>query len=145
MLGDNNRLVIHKNARFYGPCKIKLHGNATIEIGENAGIRGVEFLAKDANIYVGELCMFSYGIIIRTHDSHRIFDLETGAETNKPKDVRLGKHVWIAQNATILKGVSIGDNSVIGFGAIVTKSCESNSVMTGIPAKVVKTGIYWDY
>jgi acetyltransferase-like isoleucine patch superfamily enzyme len=143
--GENNRLVIHKNARFYGPCRIIMQGNSLVEIGENAGIRGVDFLSKDGAIQVGELCMFSYGIVIRTHDSHKIISLESNSITNNPKDVVLGKHVWVAQNVTILKGVTIGDNSVLGFGSIVTKDCGSNSVMTGIPAKVVRTGITWDY
>jgi acetyltransferase-like isoleucine patch superfamily enzyme len=143
--GDNNHLIIRKNARFLGPCHVKLHGNATVEIGENAGIRGVDFLAKDGAIKIGDLCMFSYGIIIRTHDSHRIIDVASNEITNKPKDVIIGKHVWIAPNVTILKGVTIGDNSVLGFGSIITKGCAPNCVMTGIPAKVVKNGITWDY
>lgn len=143
--GDNNHLVIRKNARFLGPCHVKLHGNATVDIGENAGIRGVEFLAKDGKIKIGELCMFSYGIIVRTHDSHKIIDLASNVVTNQPKDVILGKHVWIAQNVTILKGVTIGDNSVLGFGSIITKGCAPNSIMVGVPAKVVKTDIRWDY
>ncbi len=94
---------------------------------------------------IGALCMFSYGITLRNHDSHRIIDPSSGRVLNPPKDVILGRHVWIAQNATILKGCHIGDNSVIGFGSIVTKSCPPGSVMAGVPAKIVKEDINWDY
>ena len=128
-----------------GPCKIIMGGNATLHIKWNAGIRGVEFNLNGANIEVGELCMFSYGVTLRNHDSHKILDAHTGEIMNPAKDIVLGRHVWIGQNATILKGCNIGDDSVIGFGSIVTKSCGPGSVMTGIPAKIVKENIRWDY
>ena len=89
--------------------------------------------------------MFSYGITLRNHDSHKIIDPKTQQILNPPKDIVLGSHVWVAQNATILKGCRIGSDSVIGFGSIVTKSCAPGSIMTGIPAKVVKENIIWDY
>lgn len=143
--GDNNRLIIRDTARLLGGCSIFLDGDATLQIGKNAGIRKVDFLAKDAMIDIGELCMFSNNIIVRTHDSHKVLDNESGAMVNSPKNVVLGKHVWIGQNVTILKGVEIGDDSVLAFGSVITKSCPSNCIMAGNPAKIVKQGITWDY
>lgn len=143
--GDNNRLVIHDKARFYGPCQILLGKGGELIIGENAGIRGVEFNVEHGHMEIGKLCMFSYGITLRNHDSHRIVDPKSGVVLNPPKDVVLGQHVWVGQNATILKGCNIGADSVIGFGSIVTKSCPPGSVMTGVPARIVKENINWDY
>ena len=143
--GNNYRINVGDKVRFLGPCKIVLQGNAELFIGFNSGIRGVEFNLKQAKIKVGELCMFSYGIVLRNHDSHQIVDASTNQVTNLPKDIVLGNHVWIGQNATILKGVNVGDNSVIGFGSIVTSSCEASSVLAGVPAKVVRHNINWDY
>ncbi len=145
MRGDNNRLVIHDKARFIGPCRIFLCGGANLVIGENAGIRGVEFNVEEGRMEIGERCMFSSGITLRNHDSHRIHDSSNGGVLNPPKDVVLGRHVWIAQNAAILKGCHIGDDSVIGFGSVVTKSCPTGSVLAGVPAKIVKENINWDY
>lgn len=143
--GENNRVIVEDRVRFMGPCRIIIEGgNSTLHIKYNAGIRGVEFNLNGANIEVGELCMFSYGITLRNHDSHKVLDRE-GRIVNLPRDIILGKHVWIAQNATILKGCHIGANSVIGFGSIVTKSCDPGSILTGVPAKVVKENISWDY
>ena len=51
--------------------------------------------------------------------------------------------MWIAQNVTILKGSHISKDSVVGCGAIVSNSFEPNSLIAGVPAKVVKTGITW--
>lgn len=143
--GDNSTIIIEDEVRFMGPCQIIVGSGSTLIIRKNAGIRGVEFNLDGALIEVGELCMFSYGIILRNHDSHKVIDSCDGMVLNPPKDIVLGKHVWIAQNATILKGCHIGDNSVIGFGSIVTKSCAEGSIMTGCPAKVVKENINWDY
>lgn len=143
--GDNNRLIIRNKARFYGPCQILLGGDGELIIGENAGIRGVEFNVEHGRMEIGELCMFSYGITLRNHDSHCIIEPKSGDVLNPTKDVVLGRHVWVGQNATILKGCNIGADSVIGFGSIVTKNCPPGSVMTGIPAKIVKENINWDY
>ena len=142
--GNNNRLIIEDDVRFLGPCEIRIMGGGTLHIKRNAGVRGVEFNINEAKVFIGERCMFSYGITIRNHDSHRIINAE-GEVVNKPKDIVLGNHVWIAQNVTILKGCYIGDDSVIGFGAIVTKGCANGTIMTSVPAKPVKGGITWDY
>lgn len=143
--GNNNRIIISDKVRFLGPCKIVMQGNAELLIGCNSGIRGVEFNLKQARIQVGELCMFSYGIVLRNHDSHRVIDSNTNQVVNQPKDIVIGNHVWIGQNATVLKGAVVGDNSVIGFGSVVTSSCEAGSVMAGVPAKVVRHNVNWDY
>lgn len=144
-MGSDCTIIIEDSVRFMGPCKIIVGGKSTLIIRQNAGIRGVEFNLCGAKIDVGELCMFSYGIILRNHDSHKIISTETGSIINSPKDVILGKHVWVAQNATILKGCHIGDNSIIGLGPVVTKSCKERSIMAGCPAQVIKENINWDY
>ena len=143
--GDDSKIIIEDNVRFMGPCKIIMGGNSALIIKNNAGIRGVEFNLNGAKIEVGELCMFSYGIVLRNHDSHKILEPKNGTVINPPKDIVLGRHVWIGENATILKGSHIGENSVIGFGSIVTKGCKPGSVVAGCPAQVVKENISWDY
>lgn len=89
--------------------------------------------------------MFSYNIVVRNTDSHKVIEVETGVITNPSRDVVLGEHVWVCQNSSILKGCKIGDNSIVAFGAVAIKGCEAGSVLAGNPAKVVKTGINWDY
>ena len=55
-----------------------------------------------------------------------------------PKPVKIGCRVWIGSHATILPGVTIGDNAVVAAGAVVTKDVEPNMVVAGVPAKVIK-------
>ena len=50
----------------------------------------------------------------------------------------LGRNVWVGSNATILPGMTIGDNAVVGAGAVVTKDVEANTIVGGVPAKLIK-------
>lgn len=145
LIGDNNSLTIGPNTKISGPAKILLEGNSTFVIGEGCGIRTSEILLRDANIFIGQKCMFAHGIIIRNHDSHKIFNRESQLIQNEPKDIHIGNHVWLGQNCTILKGTKIGDDSVIATGAIVTKGCGNGCILAGNPAKIVKENITWDY
>ena len=142
--GDNNTLIIGRNCRIYGPCYIGIENGANVTIGESTGLRGVTILAKGAPITIGANCMTSYEVIIRNHDSHSIRSVDSDEILNEPKGIIIRDNVWIAQRVTILKGTTVGSNSVIGFGSIVTKDIVNNSIATGIPAKVVKLGIKWE-
>jgi len=61
---------------------------------------------------------------------------KSGLEFTRP--VRIGKNCWLGSNVTILPGVTIGDNAVVGAGAVVTRSLPANSVSVGVPAKVIR-------
>ena len=52
--------------------------------------------------------------------------------------IHIGKNVWIGANATVLAGVTIGDGAVVAAGAVVTKDVETNTIVGGVPAKVIK-------
>lgn len=52
--------------------------------------------------------------------------------------VRIGNNVWIGVRVIILKGINIGDNSIIGAGSVVTKNVPNNSIVVGNPAKVIR-------
>lgn len=142
IVGDNNQIIVESGAKFDGPCKVILEGNACLSVGRNSGIRGVTFVLKDGNISVGRNCMFSYDVILRNNDSHKVVDL-AGKVINLAQDIRIGDHVWFCERSTILKGVTIESNSIIAFGAVVTKDCPANSIMAGNPAQVVKKDINW--
>lgn len=55
-----------------------------------------------------------------------------------PSPIKIGERVWIGANATVLPGVTIGDNAVIGAGSIVTRDVPENTVVTGNPARIKK-------
>lgn len=94
-------------------------------------------LVDDANIYIGDNVMFAPGVIVATA-GHPVNPTlrEKGYQYNK--EVRIGNNVWIGANATILPGVTIGDNTVIGAGAVVSRDIPANVVAMGVPCKVVR-------
>lgn len=95
------------------------------------------------SIELGKDCMLSNNIIIRSSDSHPIYDIESGKRINSAKPVQIGNHVWIAPKTTIAKGSVIGDGSIIGSNTLVTKEIPANSLAVGMPARVVKTNVKW--
>jgi len=59
--------------------------------------------------------------------------------TLHPAPITIGKNVWIGSNAVILAGVTVGDGAIIAAGAVVTKNVPPNTVVGGVPAKIIKT------
>ena len=97
------------------------------------------------DIIIGEDCMFSYNINVRTGDYHTIVEKGTHKVLNYNADVIIGNHVWVASDVLICKNVRIADNSVVGARSVVTRRFdEPNVVIAGMPAKIVKTNINWD-
>lgn len=123
--GNNNHIHIGKNCRFGPNCDFFMFGNeTTIIIGDRCSCtRKVEFNAQEdrMTIMVGEDCMFSNRIVVRTSDSHPIYDMNSGDRINNPKDVIIGEHVWIAPNSKIMKGAKIGNGCVVGSDTTVSK------------------------
>ena len=96
-----------------------------------------------ATIVVGEDCMFSAGIAVRTHDDHGIIDTETGQTLNAPGNVHFEPHVWVGLDATILKGVRLGFGSIVATRALVTRNVPPKTLVAGLPARVLRTNVSW--
>lgn len=67
-----------------------------------------------------------------------------GKKINRGRDVIIGKHVWLGASSVIMKGVNIGNGSIVGMCSLVTKNIPSNCVVAGIPSQIVKEDIYWE-
>lgn len=107
-----------------------------LKLEENVGL-GDTYIIAWAPVYIGEGTSLSYRnmIITSTHDYNQ-FSTVIG------KPVTIGKHCWITSNVTILPGVTIGDNTVIGAGSVVTKDIPSGVFAAGNPCKVIKPIIF---
>lgn len=90
-------------------------------------------------IIIGDDVKISENVTIRDSDNHEI--QYSGYEISKP--IIIGNHVWIGLNATILKGVNIGDGAIIAAGAVVTKDVPARTLVGGIPATIIKENIEW--
>lgn len=86
-------------------------------------------------IIVGDHCLFASEVAIRPADGHPIIDIESRAQINiSLRPIVIEPYCWIGQRTAILKNVRVGACSIISFGAVVTKSCEKFSVLSGVPA-----------
>ena len=118
-------------------CRVKI-GNHTTSSSVNIDI-GEPMLS----LQIGNDCMLSHRVEIMCGDSHSLLDVDTGHRLNPPKDVQIGDHVWLAADSAVLKGASVGDNSIIGFRSVVTSPISSYSLAVGVPARVIREGVTW--
>lgn len=107
-----------------------------IEIGDYCLISpGCRISAAD-EIVIGDSVMMANGVYITDSDWHGIYN-----RVDRPKEVHavhIGNNVWLGDHATVLKGVKIGENSIIAARAVVARDVPANVVMAGNPAKIVK-------
>ena len=123
--------------------------NTTIKIGDNANLgRGTIQAGDEDNLemIVGNDFITSVDFYFRVSDGHTIYDINSGRIVNKPLfGIHIGNHVWCGYNVTILKDADIPNNCIIGSGALVAKAkFDENSIIAGIPAKVIQSGVNWD-
>ena len=95
---------------------------------------GVRISAAD-EIRIGHSCMFASNAYVTDADWH---DLYNRVVTGRTAPVHIADNVWIGDGAIVCKGVSIGENSIVGAGAVVTGDIPANAVAAGNPANVVK-------
>ena len=94
-------------------------------------------MVDDGHIYVGDYVMIGPNVTIATASHPLETDLRRqGLQSNK--DVHIEENVWIGAGAIILPGVTIGKNSVIGAGSVVTKDIPENVVAVGNPCRVIR-------
>ncbi len=106
---------------------IRLNGHVTI----NAGVS----MQDQGGIIIEDGALIGHHVVIATlnHDP----DPQKRGDLH-PAPVRIGKNVWIGANATILQGVTIGDGAIIAAGAVVNKDVPANTIVGGVPAKIIK-------
>ena len=145
--GKYNKITIKDGANIsYSQLEI-VGDQCDITIGENTDIGGAYLSSKGNNttLSIGSDCMLSRNINIMTYDGHPIYDKDSKKQINHPQSICIKNNVWIAANATILKGVTIENGSIVGFGSIVTTSASANCISVGIPARKIKENIYWEH
>lgn len=145
IFGEGNSLVIEEGSTICG-LRIVIRGkNCHVNIGSNFSENincMIVCMGNSKTIEIGKDCMLSENIDIWNTDSHQITDTQ-GSVLNLNKNIKIGNHVWIGKNASILKGVTVGSNSVIGMSSVVTGDIEDNCIYVGNPARKVRDNINW--
>lgn len=118
-------------------------GQAKVSIGDYTSIWYGTVISARHEITIGRHCAISWNCTIIDNDMHEIIYPGGLAPTKKNSAVRIQDHVWIGASAIVLKGVTIGENSVVGAGAIVTSDVSPNTLVAGAPAKAIRTIAGW--
>ncbi|MDC0552109.1 acyltransferase, partial [Flavobacteriaceae bacterium] len=108
-------------------------------MGNNVGIAHNCFIQVRGNIQIGNNVIFGPNVSIFS-ENHNFSDLDIpiNLQGESRKGVKINDGVWIGSRATILDGVSIGENSIIAAGSVVVKDVPPFSIVGGVPAKVLK-------
>jgi len=133
------RVILGNNVTFYKDVHLALESSqAVIQIEDETFLGMRTELRCVERITIGKKCAISWDVSIMDSDFHSI----DGQLMSQP--VEIGDHVWIGSRVTILKGVKVGDGSVIAAGAVVTSDVPEKSLVGGVPAKILKKNISWN-
>ena len=107
-----------------------------IRFGKNVFVNSGCCFQDQGGITIGDGTLIGHQVVLATLN-HALEPQQRA--TTLPGTIVIGKKVWIGAHATILQNVTIGDNAAIAAGAVVTRDVPANTVVAGVPAKVVKT------
>ena len=116
------------------------HRGKGIVIGDRTGISARAYFAGQGGIIIGSEVIMGPNVQIFS-ENHAYADINTPIKDQGvfKQPVVVGNNCWIGAGSTILAGVTIGDGCVVAAGSVVSKSFPANSVIAGIPAKLIKT------
>jgi acetyltransferase-like isoleucine patch superfamily enzyme len=98
---------------------------------------------EEACIEVGDDCLFAADVSLSCSSVHKIYDLKSMDRINPPGDVVVGDRVWICGESNLWGGTKIGQDSVIAFRSFVKECFPPNTLIGGMPARVLREGITW--
>ncbi|MFZ2446303.1 MAG: acyltransferase [Syntrophobacteraceae bacterium] len=145
--GPGTLIIGSKNSFGYRPAPRQGSGRillqarglgAEIRIGNGcASSNNISIIATQL-ISIGDDCLIGDNVVITDSDAHEIDPVLRASGPGPSKPVFIGKNVWLGSRVMVMKGVTIGDNSVIGAMSLVNKSIPPNCVAAGNPAKVLR-------
>lgn len=126
-------------------CRIESYEGGKIYIGDNVQINDYLHLGSASLVFIDKNCLIASKVFITDHNHGNTKDGNALDQTLIPQDrklesqpVKINQSVWIGENVVILPGVEIGEYSIIGASAVVTKSVPPFSIACGNPARVIK-------
>lgn len=107
-----------------------------ITVGKNVFINACCHFQDQGGITLGDNCLVGHSVVFATLN-HGFAPEER--QSMLPAPIVVGRNVWIGSNSTILQGVTIGDNSIIAAGSVVTKDVPANAIVAGVPARFIRS------
>lgn len=141
----NGILVFEGTAHIGSGTKIHVDNNAQLVLGDNFAVSASSQINCYKRIVFGQNIQFSWDCLIMDSDTHKVYD-ENENIINGPREILFGNNIWIGCRTTILKGVVVPDNCVIGACSLLLgKDFKQNTIIVGNPAKSIKTIGRWEF
>ena len=141
--GKRHKLIIDEGVKLYN-VRIKIIGTGnTVHIGAGTSFGSGNIICggNGISIVIGEKCMMADGVELWSTDTHSVF--QDGKLVNAPQSIIIGNHVWLGKDVAVLKGVTIGDNAVVGMRSLVTSNIRPGTLNVGSPSKEIRDNINW--
>lgn len=137
-IGRDATLRIGRWAWIGHGCKIRVH-EGQVTIGAKTVIGQECTISAFQHVAIGRECIIADRVMLIDFD-HGVTEVDRPIRLQGiyKRDVDVGHNVWIGYGACILRGVSLGDNSIVGTSAVLTSSFPENSVVGGVPARVIR-------
>jgi acetyltransferase-like isoleucine patch superfamily enzyme len=118
--------------------KIRCH-EGVVEIGAKTVMGQECTISAYKRVRIGEQCVIADRAMFIDFD-HGVVEVERPIRQQGiyTREVEVGSNVWIGYGACVLRGVSVGDNSIVGTNSVVTKDVPANAVVAGVPARIVR-------
>lgn len=139
---ENSILSISGSVTLHRGTNIVLQKGAHLSIGNQTYLNGAS-IDCSREIRIGEYCAMAGGVRIMDNSWHNVLFVGDGEKKDSISPVVIGNKVWIATNAIILPGVTIGDGAIVAAGAVVTKNVPARCMVAGVPARVIKENVEW--
>lgn len=137
-VGKDARLELGRWSWIGHGTKIRAH-EGVVSIGAKTVMGQECTISSFQHVKIGRECVIADRVMFIDFD-HGVVEVERPIRLQGiyKRDVDVGNNVWIGYGACILRGVTIGDNAIIGTNAVVTKDVPANAVVAGLPARVIR-------
>lgn len=151
MTGDNNSFLLRKTVKKVRGAKFFIEDGGEVTIEENCEIgNGDLYVVVNGDyknhhkLHIKKGTHIAREAIIRTSDGECLIDPANKKPISEPKNVIIGENCWITSRCTILKGTELQKGTIVGANSLVNKKfLEPNTLIAGIPAKVIKNNVAW--
>ena len=112
-------------------------GLTNVHVGKNVVINFNCAFVDDGEIFIGDDCMIGPGCNLAT-SVHPISPRLRRHKLQYNKPIHIGNNVWFGAGVTVLPGITVGDNAIVGAGSVVTKDVPANAIVAGNPARLIR-------
>jgi acetyltransferase-like isoleucine patch superfamily enzyme len=137
-IGPNARVVLGRWSWLGHRCKVRAHEGEVL-IGAKTVLGQECTISAFQHVSIGRECVVADRVMLIDFD-HGVVEVERPIRLQGiyKRDVRVGHNVWIGYGACLLRGVTVGNNAIVGTSAVVTRDVEENAVVGGVPARVIR-------